>query len=64
MFSFGFLSVQTAVRHRGEVSAFTFKRLQLYAMQVYELQTHLTLLPEPHHPQSTILQSLNFGKQP
>ena len=38
--------------------------VSLPAVQVFELQTHLQVLPEPDHPDATVVQSLNFGKQP
>ena len=33
------------------------------ALQVIKLQTNLTVLMEPQHPEATPVQSLNYGKQ-
>ena len=32
------------------------------AVQVARMQTHLTMLMEPQHPEASLLQSLNYGK--
>ena len=34
----------------------------LAALQVIKLQTNLTMLMEPQHPEATLVQSMNYGK--